>query len=212
MKTLKLVGIATVVLTLASACFAASFEEYVQGAWVQISAQSAQMRISAASANAASAARRGSGAAPASYKDFKGLYALWIKDEFRDPADKKLVEKEMRGRLKVSTNRAELAEVRVMLSNERGTISDTINAHIYNMKESCRYLREVDKAGYGNLTDAEILGKVRATNTHTNLTAASAVALQNAAFALEYQKAREGILAGELKLVDARLAELEVAP
>lgn len=202
MKTLKLVGIITAALTLSSASFAASFEEDVHGALVQIAAQSANMRISGANANAAAASHEG----------FKGLYALWLKDEFRDPADKKLVEKEMHRRLKVSKNMAELAEVRTMLSNERGAITDAINVHVYNMKESCRYLREVAKAEYGNLSDAEILEKVRATNTHTTLTAASAVALQNAAFALEYQKAREAIIAGELKLVDARLAELKIAP
>lgn len=51
------------------------------------------------------------------YGNISGLYQLWLKNDFSDPGDRKLVEDEMHRLVGVSGNKAELIMVRVMLSN-----------------------------------------------------------------------------------------------
>ena len=53
----------------------------------------------------------------------KKFYAIWIKNDLSYPSDKAIVEREMHRLLKSSTDRAELIEVRIMLSNELDRVS-----------------------------------------------------------------------------------------
>jgi len=53
----------------------------------------------------------------------KNLYAIWIKNDLSYPSDKAIVELEMHRLLKSSTDRAELIEVRIRLSEELDRVS-----------------------------------------------------------------------------------------
>ena len=53
----------------------------------------------------------------------KKIYAIWIKNDLSYPSDKAIVEREMHRLLKSSADRAELIEVRIMLSNELERVS-----------------------------------------------------------------------------------------
>lgn len=57
---------------------------------------------------------------------FKNLYALWIEDDFAYPSDKALVTKEMHRLLNLSTDMAEIIEVRLMLSAKLDRVSQLI--------------------------------------------------------------------------------------
>ncbi|HBB68001.1 MAG: hypothetical protein A2X28_07365 [Elusimicrobia bacterium GWA2_56_46] len=140
----------------------------------------------------------------------KSMYELWAGDSFSDPADKKLVEKEMHRLLKISTNRAELIEVRMLLSNLNRETDYMISHETREIESNCRYLRE--SAEYANLTDAEIIEKIATAPEFADASlsprAGAAMIISGSAVELKHQKEQKAVVMKEKALVDARLAAL----
>ncbi len=144
------------------------------------------------------------------------LYEVWLKNNFGDPADKKLVENEMHSLVAAAApvNKPELILVRVLLSNEKAAAAKNVTAYSEYLTELFRQVRNPKSWGYcqavQKMNEAEVLAYL---SSHNEEQLGESVALMKDSIMsrkakLDRAEALVLATASEIVIIDASLARL----